>query len=258
MPFIDIGYVLSGFIVGSLVGMTGVGGGSLMTPLLIFLGAHPLTAVGTDLCYACVTKVAGSAFHSRKGTVDWTIVGRLALGSVPASLVTMYLIHTVGVSDPRINIVVTRILAFALLLTAGVLIFRGHITEAFAKRVRALSPARTRKLTIATGVLLGVLVTISSIGAGALGVTVLILLYPDRPIARLVGSDISHAVPLTMVAGTGHLALGTVDIPLIGLLLIGSLPGIFIGTYYAQHVSNDKLRYILAVTLVLVAMKIFF
>lgn len=249
-------FILSGFVVGGLVGMTGVGGGSLMTPLLLLLGFHPVMAVGTDLCYACATKTAGSLFHTRKGTVDWVIVGRLAVGSVPASIVTMYLIDAAGVMDPAVNTLVMRLLAYALLLTATVLVFQTYIREAYTKRVRALSDKWARNLTIGTGVVLGALVSISSIGAGALCIMMLVLLYPDRPIAQLVGSDISHAVPLTFVAGAGHWALGTVDVALLGQLLIGSLPGIFIGSFYAQRVSNSLLRFVLAATLTVAALRI--
>jgi uncharacterized membrane protein YfcA len=247
-------YSLSGFGVGLLVGMTGVGGGSLLTPLLILMfGIHPSTAVGTDLLYAAATKTGGTFVHSLNGTVDWRVVRRLATGSVPATALTLLVLFRLDIASVSARSLITTVLACALLLTSAVLIFRKKILLLYAHRVGALDPRRTEILTIATGAVLGVMVSISSVGAGALGVTALILLYPNLPAARVVGSDIAHAVPLTLVAGIGYWIMGGVDWQLLGSLLVGSLPGIFLGSYISPRVPDTALRIILAVTLVVVA-----
>jgi uncharacterized membrane protein YfcA len=250
-------YVISGFGVGLLVGMTGVGGGSLMTPLLILLfGVHPAAAVGTDLLYAAATKTGGSLVHSWSRTIYWPAVLRLASGSIPASIVTMLFMSQYDLNSAAARSLINLVLCFALCLTALSLIFRKVLLERLRQRLERVSPKVTERATIVVGVALGVLVSISSVGAGAVGVTVLLLLYPRLPIPRLVGSDIAHAVPLTLVAGIGHWAMGAVDWHLMGVLLIGSLPGIVIGSYLAVRVPEAALRLILATVLVIVAGKL--
>lgn len=250
-------FAISGFGVGFLVGLTGVGGGSLMTPLLVLLfGVHPVTAVGTDLLYACVTKSGGSIVHAFHKTIDWRIVGRLATGSVPAAIITLLLLHFLNIKSDSAKVLVTSVLGPALLLTALALIFRGPLIDLYTKRVRQSDLVLTRKLTIAMGALLGFLVTLSSVGAGALGVTFLIMLYPKLPIARIVGSDIAHAVPLTLVSGAGHWLIGSVDLVMLGSLLVGSLPGIIIASNLAPRWPEWILRYLLAAVLVLVGIKL--
>jgi uncharacterized membrane protein YfcA len=253
----DFGYTVAGFFVGVIVGLTGVGGGSLMTPLLVLVfGIHPATAVGTDLLYAALTKCGGTFVHSFKKTVDWRITGLMAAGSLPASGLTLWLVSAyapgglVGASQ-----LISGALGVALLLTAVALVFRKQL-HAFAGDHDARSPRTTANLTVAAGVVLGVLVSISSVGAGALGVTALILLYPKAPIIRIIGSDIAHAVPLTFVAGMGHWMLGSVDWVLLGSLLLGSLPGIFIGSHASVKVPERVLRPILATLLVLIGGKL--
>ncbi len=243
-------FVLSGFAVGFLVGMTGVGGGSLMTPLLILLfHIHPATAVGTDLLYASVTKTAGSAVHGLNHTIDWRIVRRLAMGSLPAALLTLLVLHLLAIDLAAMNILITRVLGTTLLATALALVFRKKLLSSYARRVGILSEKQTAGFTVLTGIFLGVLVTISSVGAGALGVTALILLYPELPIVRIAGSDIAHAVPLTLVAGLGHLAGGGIDPAVLGSLLLGSLPGIMIASLFAARLPDLALRLVLAATL---------
>ncbi len=254
---INLLYSLSGFAVGMLVGMTGVGGGSLLTPLLILLfGIHPSTAVGTDLLYAAATKAGGTVVHSLNQTVDWLVVRRLATGSVPATALTLLVLFHLDITSVSARSLITSVLACALLLTSGVLIFRKKILLLYAARFGALNPRRTSILTVATGAVLGVLVSISSVGAGALGVTALILLYPNLPAARIVGSDIVHAVPLTLIAGIGYWVMGGVDWQLLGSLLIGSLPGIVLGSYFLPRMPDTALRLILAVTLMVVAVRL--
>jgi hypothetical protein len=251
------GYVASGFVVGTLVGLTGVGGGSLMTPILILLfGVQPITAVGTDLLYAAATKTGGSLVHGINRTIEWRVVRRLATGSVPAAVLTLLALYSLGISSHDVNLYVSRILGAALLLTSSALVFRHRLIAFYKQHIGSLSPARTRRYTIVTGAILGVLVASTSVGAGALGVTVLVLLYPELPVARLVGSDIAHAVPLTLAAGVGHLLLGNINVSLLGTLLIGSLPGIFLGSMLASRVPDQTLRHILAGVLFFVALKL--
>jgi uncharacterized membrane protein YfcA len=257
MEMIDPLYVASGFGVGLLVGMTGVGGGSLMTPLLILLfGIHPTTAVGTDLLYAAATKTGGSLIHGIGRSIHWPAVIRLAFGSLPASVATMLAMWQLNLDASAQRSVVNLVLCFALLLTATSLIFRKAIMERYRRRLERVDERTTAILTVITGAALGILVSISSVGAGAVGVTVLLLLYPRLPMATIVGSDIAHAVPLTLVAGAGHWALGAVDWSLMGVLLMGSLPGIVVGSYSAQRVPETVLRLTLATVLILVAAKI--
>lgn len=254
---IDPLYVASGFGVGLLVGMTGVGGGSLMTPLLILLfGIHPTTAVGTDLLYAAATKTGGSLVHGIARSIHWPAVLRLASGSIPASMVTLVAMSQLDLNGAAERSVVNLVLCFALALTATSLIFRKSIMDRYRQRMETLDDVTIGRLTVAVGIVLGVLVSISSVGAGAVGVTALLLLYPRLPMARIVGSDIAHAVPLTLVAGIGHWALGAIDWPLMGVLLIGSLPGIVIGSYCAVRVPEKVLRVALASVLVVVAVKL--
>ncbi len=246
-------YALSGFFVGLLVGQTGMGGGALMTPILVLLfGMHPATAVGTDLLYASATKSAGTLVHGLNHTVNWQIVRRLAAGSVPATAATLLFISQLDLNNSTWNQVITSVLGVMLVLTALALVFRQRFVAAMAGRLDRISPRRTAVLTVLTGAALGVLVTISSIGAGAIGVTVLLLLYPRLPMAHIVGSDIAHAVPLTLVAGIGHWWLGSVNWPMLGGLLSGSIPGIIIGSYIAVRVPDPVLRAILATTLIVI------
>ena len=245
-------FSMSGFAVGLLVGLTGVGGGSLMTPLLILLfGIHPVTAVGTDLLYASATKSVGTLVHGAARTVEWPVSLKLALGSIPAAVATLVALHALGHPNPAVEHVMSASLGVALLLTALLLLLRARIV-AFAERRAPLSQGRVTQLTVVTGAVLGVLVTLTSVGAGALGVTALILLYPRLPVARIVGCDIAHAVPLTLLAGVGHWVMGDVSWGLLGSLLVGSVPGIVVGSLLATRVPEQVLRPLLAATLVLV------
>jgi hypothetical protein len=246
--------VVSGFGVGLLVGMTGVGGGSLMTPLLILLfGIHPATAVGTDLLYAAATKTGGSVAHGWAKSIHWPAVIRLASGSIPASILTLLVLWHFDLNGESSRSLVNLVLCFALILTASSLIFRKALLERYRWRLEQLDPRTTARATVVVGAALGVLVSISSVGAGAVGVTALLLLYPKLPMVRIVGSDIVHAVPLTLVAGLGHWATGAIDWPLMGVLLMGSLPGILLGSYCANRVPETALRLVLATTLIVIA-----
>ena len=245
-------YPLSGVLVGMLVGLTGVGGGSLMTPLLLAFGVHPTTAVGTDLLYAAATKTVGTGVHHAGGTVDWKIVRRLALGSVPCTAISLFVLAHYGTASPALTEAIKLVLGIGLLLTAVSIFFRRQLAAWVARRFGRPSDRRAAWLTIVAGAILGVLVSLSSVGAGAVGVTVLILLYPDLPLARIVGSDIAHAVPLTLIAGTGHWLLGDVNPGLLGALLCGSIPGILAGSWLARRLPEFGLRPALATVLLLV------
>ena len=254
---IDPIYVVSGFSVGLLVGMTGVGGGSLMTPLLILLfSVHPATAVGTDLLYAAATKAGGGIVHGWARSIHWPAVLRLASGSIPASVLTLLVLWQLDLPADAARSLVNSVLCFALLLTAVSLVFRKAVVETLRWRLERYDAATIARATVLVGAGLGVLVSISSVGAGAVGVTALLLLYPQLPMSRIVGSDIAHAVPLTLIAGIGHWAMGAIDWQLMGVLLIGSLPGIVIGSYCASRVPETALRLLLAATLILVAGKL--
>ena len=251
---INYAYVFSGFGVGFLVGMTGVGGGSLMTPLLILLfGISPEKAVATDLIYASITKTGGSLVHALNKTIDWRIVMRLASGSLPASLATLLIFYYLGIDSAAVSALITKVLGVALIFTAAALILRPWLLSRYAGQFAGVSNQSTRLYTILTGAALGVLVTISSVGAGALGVTALILLYPRLPIVRIAGSDIAHAVPLTLLAGVGHLLGGSINTMTLISLLAGSLPGIMIASTFAPRLPDTALRLVLAGTLILVA-----
>ncbi len=253
-------YTLSGFLVGFIVGVTGVGGGSLMTPLLVLVfGIAPATAVGTDLLYAALTKMGGSWAHSKRGTVDWRVVKLLALGSLPAALLSMLLLHHLALDEKHLKSLITSVLSIALVLTALALLLKPYLQKLGRSRdgvVYELHAHHLTGATILTGAVLGVLVTISSVGAGALGVVVLLFLYPRLPMAKIVGTDIAHAVPLTLVAGLGHAALGTVNFGLLGSLLLGSLPGIYLGSHLGVKIPERVLRPILAAMLIIIGGKL--
>jgi uncharacterized protein len=254
---IDLRYAMSGFGVGMLVGMTGVGGGSLMTPLLIlFFGVHPAIAVGTDLLYASATKTFGSFVHGLARTINWTVVGRLAMGSAPSTAATLLMLSRFDIAGPTLRDLIAIVLSIALFGSAALLIFRRKLLMRYATQMRALPPRTTGRLTVAAGAVMGVLVSISSVGAGAMGVSVLILLYPGLPMATIVGTDIAHAVPLTLIAGGGHWMLGSIDWHLLGSLLFGSLPGIALGSYLATRVSETVVRVLLSCILIVVGSKL--
>ena len=252
-------YTLSGFVVGAIVGLTGVGGGSLMTPLLVLLfGVPPATAVGTDLLYAAFTKAGGTVAHGRKGHVQWRLTGLLALGSLPAAALTIFALSRLPHRSPEMTHLISVGLGVALLLTA-IAILCGRKLKDYAASHDSETSWRHRHidaLTVGVGAILGVLVSISSVGAGALGVAALFFLYPKLSSVRIVGSDVAHAVPLTLLAGLGYWWMGSVDWGLLGSLLLGSLPGIWIGSHMSAKVPDRILRHLLATMLVLIGSKL--
>jgi uncharacterized membrane protein YfcA len=251
-------YIISGFAVGTLVGLTGVGGGSLMTPLLTLLfGVSPSVAVGTDLAFASITKAAGTFTHRLRGTVEWHVVRLLCFGAIPAALLTTLGLKYFGALDKEIGQIIRYSIAGSVFLTVIAILYRSKLIAWInAHPERQLHGTRLAAATVTAGAILGVLVTISSIGAGAIGATILVLLYPKMPAAHVAGTDIAYAVPLTAIAAFGHWYLGSIDWVLLGSLLIGSLPGITLGSLAAKAVPEKLLRGILATTLTLVACKL--
>ncbi|MEN8131636.1 MAG: sulfite exporter TauE/SafE family protein [Pseudomonadota bacterium] len=246
----DIAFILAGLAIGMIVGLSGVGGGALMTPFLVFYGVPVSMAVGTDLVYAALTKSGAVWLHHKARTVEWRIVGMLALGSIPASLAGILLLKGFLATDTNFEGVITSILGIALILSALVLLFKTRILQ-FKSNKRSHNPGFFRNrwtmpITILCGTILGLLVTLSSVGAGALGAAILILLYPRLPAASLVGTDLAHAVPLAALAGAGHAQLGLVDFQLLGNLLLGSLPGVFLGTKLGTRLAEPIVRGVLA------------
>ena len=250
-------YGVAGVLVGLLVGLTGVGGGSLMTPILVlFFGFHPATAVGTDLLYASATKAVGTSVHGWRGTVDWRVVRRLATGSVPATLATIGALALAHARAEDIGPVITDVLGVALVLTGIATFLRKRLVAALTERFGGADERGIARWTVLLGAMLGALVTLTSVGAGALGMTALIILYPRLPTAKLVGSDIAHAVPLTLIAGIGHWTLGSVDLSLLVSLLVGSVPGIIIGSLIATRLPEHMLTPVLALTLTIVGVRL--
>lgn len=255
-----LSYVGSGFAVGLLVGLTGVGGGSLMTPLLTLLfGVSPTVAVGTDLAFASTTKAAGTLAHRFRGTVHWDIVRHLCIGALPAAVLAAITLKYFGALDKEIGQIIRYSIAGSVLLTVVALLFRSRMQAwVIAHPEKQLQGVKLMVATIVVGAVLGTLVTISSIGAGAIGATILVLLYPRLSPAEIAGTDIAYAVPLTAIAAFGHWWLGSIDWALLAALLIGSVPGITIGSLAARSVPEKFLRGLLATTLTGVAAKLVF
>ena len=251
----------AGFGVGLLVGITGVGGGALMTPILVLLfGVTPAAAVGTDLWFAAITKLVGGLMHQRSGGVDWQVLRRLCMGSLPASVLVLACLHWSGGAVQLKHGLILNALGGVLLLTALAMVFKRQ-THELGRRLRSGSPDAFKRaqpaLTVLAGAVLGVLVTLTSVGAGALGAVMLVALYPYRMTpSRLVGTDIVHAIPLTIVAGTGHLAMGNVDLHLLGQLLVGSIPGIVLGSLISTRAPEHWLRGAISMVLVAVGAKL--
>lgn len=251
-------FILSGALVGLLVGMTGVGGGSLMTPLLtIIFGVAPTTAVGTDLAFAAITKGFGTAAHRLHGNVRWDIVKLLCTGSVSTAILSILALKIVGPVSKDFNHFISISIGISVLLTAISLLFRARILKWVQENPRFQPNGSNLKVaTIIVGAVIGVLVTVSSIGAGAIGATLILILYPHLKPAQVAGTDIAYAVPLTALAGIGHWWLGNVHFDLLFGLLLGSIPAIWLGAKLSSILSERATRNTLAVTLFLVGIKL--
>ena len=234
-------YAISGAFVGLIVGLTGIGGGSLMTPLLLLFGIPPHIAVGTDLLYAAITKASGVVSHHKNKTIKWSITLTMAAGSIPAAIVTGIILNHFFLDYQEYTGVITTSLGVMLVLTAKGWLQRNKTT-----------------LTFLMGILLGALVTLSSVGAGAIGTAILLVLYPKLKSMNIVGTDIAHAVPLTLIGGLVHLGLGNVDYSLLAALLVGSIPAIHLGTKLGTKIPETILRQALALILLLLGTKYIF
>lgn len=253
-------YIIAGAGVGLMVGLTGVGGGSLMTPLLILFGIPEKIAIGTDLLYASITKTGAMVTHKRQGTVRWRIVFWLAAGSLPASLATSYVLKHVIPADVDYGADLSRALGVMLILTALVVFFRQRIQGETSEHAAEISwlHRHANPITFVAGIFLGIFVTLSSVGAGAFCAALLMWLYPRLPALQVVGTDIAHAVPLTLLAGLGHMWNDNIDFVLLGGLLIGSLPAVHFGAKAAVRVPNTILQPILAGLLLIIGIKFAF
>ncbi|QUX96015.1 hypothetical protein C0J08_11625 [Marinomonas sp. CT5] len=247
-------YIAAGAAVGLAVGITGVGGGSLMTPLLLMFGFPPHIAIGTDLMYAGIAKSTGVVMHAKHGNVNWKIVFAMAAGSIPASFATVWMLSQYDKPD-HYQEILTGTLGIMLVLTATVILFRSKLTATLNFNI---PESKSTKIIFFCGLILGVLVTLTSVGAGALGTAIMMILFPLMRAKNIVGTDLAHAVPLTLVAGIGHIFLGNVDYTLLVALLIGSIPTIYIGTRVATHVPNHVLQPILATALLSFGVKYLF
>jgi uncharacterized membrane protein YfcA len=254
----DFTYIFAGALVGLLVGLTGVGGGSLMTPLLtILFGVVPSVAVGTDLAFACITKGVGTLAHRIHNHVRWSIVKLLCLGSLPAAILTIIALKQLGEPTAEWQQFIKLSIGVSVLLTAISLIFRPKMRAWLEKHPNYQLKGRTCQIaTVLSGVLIGVLVTVSSIGAGAIGASLIVFLYPTLKPAEVAGTDIAYAVPLTAIAALGHFWLGTVNFLLLFSLLIGSVPSIWVGAKLTKSLPEKVSRSILAGVLTLVGFKL--
>ncbi len=256
----DIAFIIIGFLVGFVVGLTGVGGGSLMTPILVLgFSISPAIAVGTDLLYAAITKSTGIFVHHARNTIDWNIVKLLSVGSIPATCLSIFILKHMLASGIDYEQLITTTLSFALILTSLVLLFKSQIQKLSQNErlsgIKALHRQLRKPLTIFSGALIGFLVTISSVGAGALGAAILFFLYPRMRAISIVGTDLAHAVPITAIAGLGHAHLGTVDYLLLGSLLIGSIPGIYLGSNLGSYLPERIMRPALATMLFMIGIR---
>ncbi|HEO8450909.1 TPA: sulfite exporter TauE/SafE family protein [Acinetobacter baumannii] len=252
-------FILAGMLVGFCVGITGVGGGSLMTPILIGLfRIEPHIAIGTDLLYAAISKFCGSMVHAKKLNIVWPIVLWLAVGSIPASFGTAWVLEHYLSQSTHYKAVLTMVLGFMLTLTGVSIIFRTRIEKFFNKfrnkentqtENEQLAVQNKRTYIVIMGIILGVFVTLSSVGAGAFGIMALVIMFPNLPMIRIIGSDVVHAVLLTLVAGLGHMSASNVDFVLLMWLLVGSIPAIIIGTLISSRMPERLIRKILGITL---------
>ena len=250
-------YIAAGATVGLAIGITGVGGGSIMTPLLLAFGFPLNIAVGTDLLYAAITKSGGVIVHAKQKNIQWNLVYLMALGSIPASLLTIYALKYWFESTADYTAIISSVLGFTLILTSAAIIFKSQLST-MATKFSTNHAKPILCLTPVLGFILGVLVTLSSVGAGAIATAILLIFYPHLKSLNIVGTDIAHAVPLTLIAGLGHLTLGNVDFMLLAALIAGSLPAVYVGAKFARFIPERIMRPILATTLFGTGIKVAF
>lgn len=248
-------HTVAGLLVGIMVGLTGVGGGALMTPLLVLVfGVNPKTAVGTDLLFAALTKMVGSTVHGWRATVDWRIFRRLAVGSLPGAALAVTALQAFGEIGNGAEHLIVLFLGAMLVMTSFAAFFQRRLMM-FARRRERPDDRHALMPTVALGLFIGVAVSVSSVGAGAIGVTALLILYPHLRLSGIIGTDIVHAVPLALVAGFGHWLYGDVDPGLLVSLLVGSVPGVIAGSLLSSHAPDRLLRPALAAVLLLSGLK---
>lgn len=256
---IDTSYAIAGALTGFVVGLTGVGGGALMTPILLLVfGISPATAIATDLWFAAITKVFGAVIHNKAGQVDWIVVRRLWIGSLPVALLTVFVV-SLGYHVGRVAWLTTAIGVVVIVTAIGMIFSPGLLAKARARRLgdpekfKAVQPP----LTVMAGMILGLLVALTSVGAGALGSVMMLFLYPLRLTPhRLVATDIVHAIPLAVVSGTGYLFAGMVNWTMLLSLLAGSIPAVALGSLLARRVPGRQVQIALAVVLLMAGAKV--
>lgn len=253
-----IGYIISGFFVGFIVGLTGVGGGSLMTPILILgFSVSPIVAVGTDLLFAALTKSNGIFIYHAKKNIDWKVVKLLAIGSIPMTCLCVLILKYFNSLEIDLTHIINKTLSVSLILTSLAILLKDYSHSImWLAAPQDLCQKFRKPLTIFAGMLLGMLVTFSSVGAGALGAGILFFLYPRMPTVSIIGTDLAHAVPITAIAGIGHAYLGTVNYILLGSLLIGSIPGIYLGGSVSHMLPERIIRPILASILMIIGVRL--
>jgi uncharacterized membrane protein YfcA len=259
MELIHIG---AGALVGLIIGLTGVGGGSLMTPILVLgFSIQPSIAVGTDLLYAAITKSSGVFFHQKNKTVDWKIVALLSSGSIPSSISTIYFLEYIRSLDINYDSIIITTLGFMLILTSIIVFSKNRLLNFIHSsnpgnpiigNIKKFRPA----ITVISGISLGILVTLSSVGAGAIGAAILFLLYPHKKPIAIVGTDLAHAVPLTAIAGAGHIHFGSVDLDLLKGLLMGGIPAIYLGSFIGKKLPDRILQPLIATFLLMMGFKL--
>jgi uncharacterized protein len=259
----DFSFTIIGFGVGFIIGMTGVGGGSLMTPILVLgFNIQPAVAVGTDLLYAAITKSGGVLVHHKHGNIQWKILKLLFMGSIPASICSIFIIKKLDSAGVNYDNLIMTTLSVALILTGTFLLCRNQLRKLSTNdnftSIKIIHRKFRKPTTIFAGALIGVLVTISSVGAGVIGAAFLFFLYPRFKAIKIVATDLAHAIPITAIAGLGHAHIGTVDFILLGSLVIGSLPGIFLGSHFGNFLPDKIMRPILAFMLLAIGVRLAF
>jgi len=266
---VDVTVILAGLIVGFVVGLTGMGGGALMTPVLVlFFGVTPLAAVSSDLVAAAIMKPVGSWVHMRRGTIHWPLVRWLVLGSVPSAFAGVLVLKALGGSS-HVQDVVKIALGVALLLAAGSIVLKAYLslTDRVRRRLALargeevapveVGPPVVRPLpTVLIGAVGGLIVGMTSVGSGSLIIIALLALYPTLTANRLVGTDLVQAVPLVASAALGHLLFGDFQLDLTGSLLIGSIPGVFLGAQLSSRAPGGLIRRALVVVLLASGLKL--
>jgi uncharacterized membrane protein YfcA len=260
LSFHEAAYPLTGLLIGLLVGLTGIGSGAFLTPLLVLtFGIAPATAIGTNLVFTSVTKAAGTVVHGMRGTIDWKVTGGLVAGSIPTALATVLVMSRTGMTSALNSPFVVNLLLGGVLFQASLAVFfRPWILEWAGEHMSDMSATSVTRWTILLGAALGILVVLTTVGAGAVGATALLILHPKLPVARVVGSVIAYAVPMTLIGGLGHLAWGSVDLGLALALLAGSIPGIIIGSLLSSRLSDELLRPALAAALLIASFQMMF